>query len=117
MKLYTLKRDPIDIAEENGYNAGRQNIQTCKQNYWQSDLLLAWFSGWRRGQAEYWQPIADRLGEPVDVVRRYHPGVLSIKLAATQSTLFGMKGIRKRSGESVRSRVAISFRLYAKACS
>lgn len=90
MNIHTMKLDPVDRAELNGYNAGRQNIQTCRENYSDSDRLLAWFSGWRRGQGEYWQPIADRLGEPVDVVRRYHADVLSIKLvAATQSTRRG----------------------------
>lgn len=90
-KIHAMKLDPVDRAELAGYDAGRQNIQTCKQNYWQSDLLLAWFSGWRRGQLEYWQPIADRLGEPVDVVRRYHADVLSIKLGAVKSARQGQR--------------------------
>lgn len=84
MKPELVKLDPLERAEQFGYRAGLEDIQTCRQNYQDSDKLIAWFTGWRRGQLEHFAPLAAELGITVDQARRMDRGILQVRLAAAR---------------------------------
>jgi hypothetical protein len=45
-------RNPLEIADMDGYNRGRHNWQTTTENFATGEEWIAWYRGWKRGQAE-----------------------------------------------------------------
>lgn len=37
-------------ARQAGFEAGRKDQQTCRQNWRRSEEWVAWFEGWKQGQ-------------------------------------------------------------------
>ncbi len=45
-------RNPLEIAEADGYRLGSNDIHTSPANYRTGEEWIAWFRGWKRGQQE-----------------------------------------------------------------
>ncbi len=45
-------RNPIETAESHGYNYGIHNWHTTGAMYPTGEEWIAWYRGWKRGQAE-----------------------------------------------------------------
>lgn len=65
----TRRRCEMEKARREGLADGLANVQHCDR-YTRPAVVLAWYEGWQRGQADYWRPIAKRLGLSVDQAKQ-----------------------------------------------
>ena len=51
-KVRSSREILLDSAENDGYQLGFEDIHTSSANYHSGEEWIAWYRGWKRGQAE-----------------------------------------------------------------